>query len=72
LQSSAEKRRLLGLVLSNSLWKDGRLTAEYREPFYFLAKNVVELRQSGEEKGSKTPISDIWLRLLGSNQRPTD
>jgi len=40
-QSPSEKRRLLGFVLSNSTWKDGRLTAEYRQPFDLLAKNVI-------------------------------
>jgi site-specific DNA recombinase len=37
-QSAAEKRRLVGFVLSNCTWKHGRLTAEYRQPFDLLGK----------------------------------
>ena len=37
-QSSAEKRRLLGFVLSNCTWKDGELTATYRHRLTCLRK----------------------------------
>tara|TARA_R110002049_G_scaffold157662_2_gene322641 strand:+ start:200 stop:799 length:600 start_codon:yes stop_codon:yes gene_type:complete len=43
-QPAAEKRQLLGVVLSNCTWKDGRLTVEFRQPFGLLAKNVISLR----------------------------
>jgi site-specific DNA recombinase len=36
-QSAREKRRLLDFVLSNSTWKGGELTAQYRQPFNLLA-----------------------------------
>src|SRR5207302_4192750 len=36
-QPAKEKRRLLDFVLSNSVWKNGKLLAEYRQPFDVLA-----------------------------------
>jgi site-specific DNA recombinase len=36
-QSPSEKRRLLDFVLSNSMWADGELTPEFRQPFDMLA-----------------------------------
>ena len=38
-ESMQEKRRILRLVLSNSVWKDGRLEPAYKKPFDFLAEN---------------------------------
>ena len=37
-QSPAEKRRLLGFVLSNCSWKDGELTITLRQPFDIIAE----------------------------------
>ena len=71
-QPAAEKRRLLGFVLSNCTWKDGQLTAEYRQPFDLLAKNVIALETKMPAEDTQTGISEKWLRLLGSNQRPID
>ncbi len=36
-QPASEKRRLLEFVLSNSLWANGELTPEFRQPFGMLA-----------------------------------
>ena len=36
-QPASEKRRLLEFVLSNSLWANGELTPEFRQPFDMLA-----------------------------------
>ena len=71
-QSSGEKRRLLDFVLSNSTWKDGRLTAEYRQPFDLLAENVIAFEAKKRVEGKKAPISDNWLPGTGSNRRPND
>lgn len=37
-QDPAQKRRLLKIVLSNCRWDDGKLTAEFRQPFEFILK----------------------------------
>ncbi len=66
-QSSAEKRRLLGFVLSNCTWKDGQLTAEYRQPFDLLAKNVIALEKKKLAERTQTGISDNWLPGEDSN-----
>jgi len=71
-QSPAEKHRLLGFVLSNCTWKGGRLTAEYRQPFDLLAKNVIALDKEKRVEGPHTRISDKWLPGTGSNCRPSD
>jgi hypothetical protein len=44
-RNAAEKRRLWASDLSNCTWKDGQLTAAYRQPFDLLVKNVVELKR---------------------------
>ena len=41
-QPASEKRRLVNLVLSNCVWKDGALSAEYRQPFDLLAVATAE------------------------------
>ena len=71
-QSSAEKRRLLGFVLSNCTWKEGQLTAAYRQPFDLLAKNVIAIEAKKRTKGVQSNDFDIWLPGTGSNRRPSD
>jgi hypothetical protein len=71
-QSPAEKRRLLGFVLSNCSWKNGQLTAEYRQPFDLLAKNVMALETKKPAERTQTGISENWLPGTGSNCRPSD
>lgn len=67
-QPSTEKRRLLGFVLSNCTWRDGKLSAEYRQPFDLLAKNVISIERDSGADDSETDVSEKWLRRLGSNQ----
>ena len=57
-QPAAEKRRVLGFVLSNCTWKDGRLTAEYRQPFDLLAKNVIALKAKKPAEHAQTGLSE--------------
>jgi site-specific DNA recombinase len=63
-QSSAEKRRLLGFVLSNCTWKDGRLTAGYRQPFDLLAKNVIAFEKTKKVEDTEGRDFDIWLPIV--------
>ena len=63
----AEKRRLLGFVLSICSWKDGRLTAAYRQPSDLLAKNVIALKNKKPAEQAQTGISENWLPRLDSN-----
>jgi site-specific DNA recombinase len=40
-QEASEQRRLLKFVLSNSIWKNGDLTAVFRQPFDLLAETAM-------------------------------
>lgn len=63
-QEAREKRRLLDFLVSNCSWKDGQLTAEFRQPFDLLADTATA------ETGSESAKSEIWLLRLDSNQQP--
>ena len=59
-----EKRRLLDFVFSNSSWKDGRLTPNYRKPF----DSIVEASQTQDQRATTTggkfdeeAQNEIWL-----------
>jgi site-specific DNA recombinase len=41
-QAASEKRRLLNFVLSNCTWKNGQLSATFRQPFDMLAVAVAD------------------------------
>jgi site-specific DNA recombinase len=69
-QPASEKRRLLDFMLSNCAWKDGKLTATFRQPFDIIAGTVANDRGAKAESQGSDDHSEIWLRLLDSNQRP--
>lgn len=56
-QNAEEKRKLLNLVISNSVYKDGKLDVTLKKPFDVILKNA----KSGN-----------WLPGTGSNRRPSD
>jgi site-specific DNA recombinase len=60
-QPPAEKRKLLNFVLSNCNWKDGELTAKYRQPFDVLALAVASEKQRTGGGGTETGKNEIWL-----------
>ena len=68
-QEAREKRKLLDFVLSNCTWKDGELTAKYRQPFDVLALAVAADRESGGGNGPETGDFDNWRRGRDSNPR---
>ena len=53
-QSMQEKRRILRLVLSNSVWKDDHLAPAYKKPFDFLAENNQIAKQKRPLRERKT------------------
>lgn len=61
-QKPSEKRRLLGFLLSNCTWKDGELTAEFRQPFDMLASTAISHREKVAAGVGKESVSEIWLR----------
>jgi site-specific DNA recombinase len=58
--TAAEKRLLLGFVLSNSTLTDGRLSVEYRQPFDLLADAVRHERSLPVAAGAESARSAIW------------
>jgi site-specific DNA recombinase len=65
----SEKRKLLDFVLSNSKWKDGKLEADYRQPFDLIASAALADRQLKPAAGSKNANFDEWRRGRDSNSR---
>ena len=63
-QQRTEKRRLIGFVLSNCTWKDGQLTADYRQPFDLLAKNVSAFEREKPFPSIKTRDFEKWLPIV--------
>jgi len=60
-QEPEQKRRLLNFVLSNSTWRDGELTATFRQPFDLLAETTTIVAQSGNAGGANSPRHPSWL-----------
>jgi site-specific DNA recombinase len=58
---AGEKRTLLNFLLSNCVWKDGKLTAEYRHPFDMLAVAVVADQQAGLGINGEKASFENWL-----------
>ena len=74
-QQPAEKRQLLNFLLSNCVWKDGAVAAEYRQPFDLLAVAHQEAEALDPKRGAKKAKTDNWLPGMDSNhdsrlQRP--
>ena len=69
-QEPSEKRRLLNFLLSNSTWRDGTLSATFRQPFDML---VVAASSQGLEKATgiaSDGLFDNWRGRRDSNSRP--
>jgi hypothetical protein len=66
-QVPAEKRRLLNSLLSNCVWKDGALTAEYRQPFDMLALACEAAGDQIGEDTAKTASFEKWRPGMDSN-----
>ena len=66
-QEAGEKRRLLDFLVSNCSWKDGQLTAEFRQPFDSLADTTMAAVEATVASGSESAKSEIWLGGRDSN-----
>jgi site-specific DNA recombinase len=60
-QSAHEKRRLLDFVLSNSVWKNGKLLAEYRQPFDVLAVAIASDQRTTSLEPTRAVENENWL-----------
>ena len=61
MQEPREKRRLLNFILSNCVWEDGTIAAEFRQPFALLAKTTTEAAALSGTLNSSGAKSEIWL-----------
>jgi hypothetical protein len=60
-QPANEKRKLLDFVLSNSVWKNGKLLAEYRQPFDLLAVAIASDEQLRSLESARAAENENWL-----------
>ena len=67
-QEAHEKKRLLNLVLSNSVWHQGEVAATFRQPFDLLVKTNAEIAAQIGPGGDLSTGHTVWLGDLDSNQ----
>jgi site-specific DNA recombinase len=60
-QPAHEKRRLLNFVVSNSTWKEGKLTVTYRQPFDLFATWEESMKKAPVSEGVQNGQNEIWL-----------
>jgi hypothetical protein len=70
-QKATEKRRLLDFLVSNCTWGNGRLTAEFRQPFDLLANAVTVTAAEDVVTMPVLSKKQKWLLRLDSNQQPS-
>ncbi|MCZ6691380.1 MAG: recombinase family protein, partial [Planctomycetota bacterium] len=71
-QPPAEKRKLLGLLLSNCTLKDDRIEATYRQPFDTLALMAAEPLPATGDDDEVVAVSKRWHARQDSNLRHSD
>jgi len=70
-QSMPEKRRILNFLCSNSIWMNGQLHPNYRQPFDMLAETNLAFEQKKAVSHTKNDLFDIWLPGTDSNRQPS-
>lgn len=60
-RTAREKRQLLNFVLSNSTWKHGELTAQFRQPFDMIALAAADNYVGSHEMRGGTEQNKNWL-----------
>ena len=65
-QPAAEKRRLLDFVVSNSVWKDGRIIPSWRQPFDMIAVANESERPVNPDDKPESGLNRNWLPGMGS------
>ena len=66
-QDASSRRELLGFILSNSVWADGKLTAEFRQPFDLLALATAEASKESAKEFEEGARFEKWYPRQGSN-----
>ncbi len=68
MSETQEKRRILNFVLSNSIWKDGHLLPNYRQPFDILAETNIAYQNKKAVFPAENGDFEIWLPSTDSNR----
>lgn len=71
-QTPKEKRRLLAILLSNSIWKDGVLTVQFKQPFDMLSEYISTLDDKNTAEDQNPMDFEKWLLDQDSNLGPID
>ena len=66
-QQAAEKRRLLNFVVSNSVWKEGKIVPAWRQPFDMIAVANEPKESDNHAYGPETGLNENWLPVVDSN-----
>lgn len=69
-QSPSEKRQLLNFVLSNCIWNDNALKANFKQPFETIAEYIVKSNDKRAVGVAANGSFENWLPRPDSNQRP--
>jgi len=65
-EETAEKRRLLNFVFSNSTWKNGKLYPAYRKPFDLLVLTNTAYQEEKAVSPNKNGLWGIWIPFVDS------
>jgi hypothetical protein len=65
-QIPAEKRKLLHMVYSNSVWAGGELVPIYRKPFDMIAVSNQAYRRKKATNPKKSDLFEIWRPLANA------
>ncbi len=60
-RGAPDKRRLLNFLLSNSSWKEGSLTAKFREPFDLIAETAIFAAANPVQNAADLAAHPGWL-----------
>ncbi|PHZ83926.1 recombinase family protein [Paremcibacter congregatus] len=71
-QPPEEKSKMLDFILSNCSWKNGKLYAEFKQPFDLLAETVANDIQSKKAGIQNSDRFEKWLPEQDSNLRQID
>lgn len=61
IQPAGQKRRLLNFLLSNCIWANGELRADFNQPFDFLAETVADATRLTAGEGPDSARKMKWL-----------
>lgn len=60
-EAHLSRRRLLNFILSNCTWKDGKLSAEFKQPFELLQESGQLVRSGKMQSGYNDAEKQNWL-----------